>query len=79
MSTAFALYAPRWVVVTTLIVLACSVRKKVALIVLPVNAQFAANQGENTIRTAFALYVVGRVSHSRESSAPKFHCSFFKE
>jgi hypothetical protein len=39
---AFVVYAQSWVAVTTLIVLVRSVGKRVALIVLPVSAQFAA-------------------------------------
>jgi hypothetical protein len=54
------------VVVTTLIVLARSVGKRVALIFLPVSAQCAAAWEENTIRSAFALNVAGRVSHSQD-------------
>ena len=60
-------------VVITLIVPAHGVRKKVALIVLSVSAQCAIASEENTIRTAFALNVAGRVSHSEEYPAPKFH------
>jgi hypothetical protein len=52
------------VVVTTLIVLARSVGKKVALIVLNVSVQYVTEQGESTIRTVYALNVVGQASHS---------------
>ena len=53
-------------VVTTLIVLARSVGKRVALIVLLVSAQCAAVWEENTILSAFALNAAGRVSHSQD-------------
>jgi hypothetical protein len=64
MSIAFVVYALSWVVVTTLIVLVRSVGKRVALIVLLVSAQYAAAWEENTILSACALNVAGRVSHS---------------
>ena len=73
MSIAFVVYALSWVVVTTLIVLVHSVGERVALIVLPASAQYVTGQGESTIRTVFALNVAGRVSHSEEYPAPKFH------
>ena len=73
MSIAFVVYALNWVVVTTLIVPVRSVGKRVALIVLPASAQYVTGQGESTIRTVFALNVVGQGSHSQESPATKFH------
>jgi len=73
MSIVFAVYTLSLVVVTTLIVFARSVGKRVALIVLPVSARCAVGWEENTIRSAFALNVAGRVSHSQEASAPRFH------
>ncbi|MEE9521108.1 MAG: hypothetical protein V3V43_05340 [Dehalococcoidales bacterium] len=73
MSIAFVVYALSWVVVTTLIVLVRSVGKRMALIVLPVSAQYVTKQGESTIRTVFALNVAGQASHSEEYPAPKFH------
>jgi hypothetical protein len=63
-------------VVTTLIVTARSVKKRVALIVLPVNAHYVTEQGESTIRFAFALNVARRVRHSLKSPTPKFHYYF---
>ena len=65
--------------VTTLTVLARSVGKRVALIVLPVSAQYVTEQGKSTIRTVFALNVAGQASHSEEYPAPKFHYSFVRE
>ena len=73
MSIVFVVYAWSWVVVTTLIVLVRSVGKRVALIVLNVSARYVTEQGENTIRTVFALNVAGRVRHSEEFPASKFH------
>ena len=73
MSIAFVVYAWSGAVVTTLIVFARSVRKRVALIVLPVSAQYVTDQEESTIRSAFALNVAGQASHSEEFPAPKFH------
>ena len=60
-------------VVTTLTVLARSVGKRVALIVLNVSAQYVTEHGESTTRTVFALNVAGRVSHPEEYPVPKFH------
>ena len=68
---AFALYARSWVVVTTLIVLARSVGKRVVLIVLSVSALYVTEQGENTIRIAFALSVAGWGSHSIQHRYPQ--------
>ncbi len=73
MSIAFVVYAWSGAVVITLIVPARSVGKRVALIVLPVSAQYVTEQGESTIRTVFALNVAGQASHSQESPAPKFY------
>jgi hypothetical protein len=58
-------------VVTTLTVLARSVGKRVALIVLPVSAQFAAAWGESTIRIVFALNAAGWGSHSLQHRYPQ--------
>ena len=57
--------------VTTLTVPARSVGKRVALIVLPVSAQYVTEQGESTIRTVFALNVAGWGSHSLQHRYPQ--------
>ena len=57
--------------VTTLTVPARSVGKRVALIVLPVSAQYVTEQGESTIRIAFALSVAGWGSHSLQHRYPQ--------
>jgi hypothetical protein len=61
------------VVVTTLIALVRSVEKRVAPIVLNVSAQYVTDEGENIIRTVFALNAAGWGSQSQESPLPKFH------
>ncbi len=71
MSIAFVVHALSWVVVTTLIVPARSVGKRVARIVLPVSAQYVTEQGESTIRIAFALSVAGWGSHSLQHRYPQ--------
>jgi hypothetical protein len=66
MIIAFVVYAWSGAVVTTLIVFALNVVKRVALLVPPVSAQYVTVRGERTIRTVFALNVEGQASHSEE-------------